>query len=140
MCECNNNTLPVITKSLTAGQLTLTVPNHQFVNYVRYKLVGVNFLPAMMGTEQVYVVSNSIFYPLIDKAGNIVRAGRLLNSDRYCLQFGSDGLGGVPHFVVLTCIPTRLAYSPNAVLEPQTENLRTLQVTEADTEENKEEI
>ena len=120
MCECNNNVLPVITKSLTAGQLTLTVPDHQFVNYVRYKLVGVNFLPAMVGTEQVYVVSNGISYPLIDKAGNIVRAGRLLNSNRYCLQFGSDGLGGVPHFVVLTCIPTRIAYSPNAVLEPQT--------------------
>ena len=131
MCECNNNVLPVITKSLTAGQLTLTVPDHQFVNYVRYELVGVNFLPAMVGTEQVYVVSNAIAYPLIDKAGNIVRAGRLLNSNRYCLQFGSDGLGGIPHFVVLTCIPTRVVYSPNVVLEPQT---RTVQVVKAVTE------
>lgn len=119
MCE-NINVLPVITKSLTTGQLALTVPDHQFVNYVRYKLIGVNFLPAMVGTEQVYVVSNGTFYPLIDKAGNIVRAGRLLNFDKYCLQFGADGLNGIPHFVVLTCIPTRIAYSPNVTLEPQT--------------------
>lgn len=116
---CNINTLPVITKELTAGQLTLTVPDKEFVNYVRYKLIGVQYLPAIVGTEQVYVVSNSISYPLIDKAGNIVRAGRLLCSDNYCLQFGSDGLGGVPHFVVLTCIPTKIAYTPNATLEPQ---------------------
>lgn len=119
MCNCVNNVIPVINKTVTAGQLTLTVPNHEFVNYVRYKLIGVDFLPAIVGTEQVYVVSNGIFYPLIDKAGNIVRAGRLLCSDKYCLQFGSDGLGGVPHFVVLTCIPTKIAYSPNATLEPQ---------------------
>lgn len=117
MCECN--TIPVINKTLEAGQLTLTVPNRQFVNYCRYKLIGVNFLPAMVGTEQVYVVSNSVAYPLIDKAGNIVTAGRLLNNDNYCLQFGANGLGSVPHFVVLTCIPTRVAYNPTAVLEPQ---------------------
>lgn len=117
MCECN--TIPVINKTLASGQLTLTVPNRQFVNYCRYKLIGVNFLPAMVGTEQVYVVSNAVAYPLIDKAGNIVTAGRLLNNDNFCLQFGANGLGGVPHFVVLTCIPTRVAYNPTAVLEPQ---------------------
>lgn len=114
-----NNILPVIQKTLTAGQLALTVPKREFVNYARYELIGVDFLPQMIGTEQVYVVSNAIFYPLIDKAGNIVRAGRLLNSDRYCLQFGADGLGGVPHFVVLTCIPTCIKYNPTPVLEPQ---------------------
>lgn len=119
MCNCVNNVIPVINKTVTAGQLTLTVPNREFVNYLRYKLIGVEFLPAIVGTEQVYIVSNAISYPLIDKAGNIVRAGRLLNSDKYCLQFGSDGLGSVPHFVVLTCIPTKIAYSPNATLEPQ---------------------
>ena len=124
MCECN--TIPVINKTLSAGQLTLTVPNRQFVNYCRYKLIGVNFLPAMVGTEQAYVVSNAVAYPLIDKAGNIVTAGRLLNNDNYCLQFGANGLGGVPHFVVLTCIPTRVAYNPTAVLEPQQTGVSTL--------------
>lgn len=119
---CNCNTLPVVTKTLTTGQLALTVPKNEFVNYVRYKLIGVEYLPAMVGTEQVYVVSNGVFYPLIDKAGNIVRAGRLLSSDKYCIQFGADGLGGVPHFVVLTCIPTKIAYSPNLTLEPQPSN------------------
>lgn len=113
------NTLPVINKTLASGQLTLTVPNREFVNYCRYKLIGVNFLPKMIGTEQAYVVSNGISYPLIDKAGNIVTAGRLLCSDKYCLQYGANGLGGLPHFVVLTCIPTRIAYNPTATLNPQ---------------------
>ena len=60
MCNCVNNVIPVINKTVTAGQLTLTVPNHEFVNYVRYKLIGVDFLPAIVGTEQVFVVSNAI--------------------------------------------------------------------------------
>ncbi|MBR5304936.1 MAG: hypothetical protein IKU37_08950 [Candidatus Gastranaerophilales bacterium] len=123
MCNCVNNIIPVTNKTLSAGQLTLTVPNRQFVNYARYKLVGVEFLPEMIGTEQAYIVSNAISYPLIDKAGNIVTSGRLLQSDKYCLQFGANGLGGVPHFVVLTCIPTRIAYNPTAVLQPQTEQV-----------------
>lgn len=121
MCNCVNNIIPVTNKAVTATQLTLTVPNRQFVNYARYKLIGVEFLPEIIGTEQVFIVSNAISYPLIDKAGNIVTAGRLLQSDKYCLQFGANGLGGVPHFVVLTCIPTRIAYNPTAVLQPQAE-------------------
>ena len=121
MCNCVNNIIPVTNKTLSAGQLTLTVPDRQFVNYARYKLIGVEFLPEMIGTEQAYIVSNAVSYPLIDKAGNIVTSGRLLQSDKYCLQFGANGLGGVPHFVVLTCIPTRIAYNPTAVLQPQAE-------------------
>jgi hypothetical protein len=123
MCNCVNNIIPVTNKTLSAGQLTLTVPDRQFVNYARYKLIGVEFLPEMIGTEQAYIVSNAVSYPLIDKAGNIVTSGRLLQSDKYCLQFGANGLGGVPHFVVLTCIPTRIAYNPTAVLQPQAEQV-----------------
>ena len=121
MCNCANNIIPVINKTVTATELTLTVPNRQFVNYAHYKLIGVEFLPAIIGTEQVFVVSNAISYPLIDKAGNIVTAGRLLQSDKYCLQFGANGLGSVPHFVVLTCIPKSIAYNPTAVLQTQSE-------------------
>ena len=132
MCE---NVIPVISKSLTTGQLALTVPKREFVNYCRYKLIGVNFLPEMIGTEQAYVVSDSVFYPLIDKAGNIVMAGRLLNSDKYCLQFGANGLGNVAHFVVLTCIPTRIAYNPTATLEAQTTSATTLSTSTTESTE-----
>lgn len=118
---CCENVLPVISKTLAAGQLTLTVPNRQFVNYTKYKLEGVKFLPAMVGTEQAYVVSGATSYPLIDKAGNIVTAGRLLDRDNYCLMYGANGLGGVPHFVVITCIPTKTFYNSAAALQPQTE-------------------
>lgn len=85
-----------------------TLPLEDYGKYILY--IGEAF-PTFVGTEAVSLNINGTLYPLIDNAGNVVVSGKLrdgkltncgdINSAKYLLQFGSNGLPtAIPHFVV----------------------------------------
>ena len=92
--------------------LTITVQDFSPVDYQFYPFWIGQFLPPIVGTEQVFMktLTGTVTYPWIDRAGNIVLAGRLrggkpcpggIRAHKYCLRFGANGLpAATPHFVV----------------------------------------
>jgi hypothetical protein len=95
---------------MTIDVQALTPVNRQF-----YTLWIGQFLPLLTGTEQVFILPEgaTTSIPLIDRSGNIVRAGEMrgarvsdcgcyLRPARYRLRYGSDSLptGGTPVFIV----------------------------------------
>lgn len=96
--------------------LFITVQDFTPVNRQFYTLWIGQFLPEVVGTEQVFIqqLGSLINVPLIDRFGNIVRAGQLrgarvvhehpchLRPARYRLTYGSDTLptGAAPVFTV----------------------------------------
>ena len=100
---------------VSGTSLTIDVQAIQPVDYGFYMLwigqytlwIG-QFIPPITGTEAVFIKSNGVSYPVIDRAGNIVVAGKLrggrrgcchLEPGKYRLQFGSNGLEHKAHFV-----------------------------------------
>jgi len=97
--------------------LYIEVQDFTAVNNQFYTLWIGQFLPEVVGTEQVFIqqIGSLVNVPVIDRSGNIVRAGQLrgarvtgggcnghLRPSRYRLRYGSDGLptGGSPIYVV----------------------------------------
>lgn len=99
---------------------TITVNNENLVDKKFYTLKLMSLFPAMIGTEAVSIVINGQTIPCVDRAGNVLRAGKLRSPCRYRIIYGGD----TPHFLFaepLCCmkysaVPTNIEA---AALEPQ---------------------
>lgn len=99
---------------VTGTSVHIIVQDFNPIDYCFYMLWIGQFLPwdQIVGTEPVSLVIgvDGTVYPLIDRAGNIVVAGRLRGAHaencvivphKYRLQFGTNGMPtAVSHFVV----------------------------------------